>query len=241
MASDVQKNFIQEIGSYIRREALARGYLVCSPIVAQATVESFKGQGLSQLATKYHNYFGMKAGKSWKGKSICLRTGEEYSTGKITFINDSFRVYDNMEEGVKGYFVFISSARYANLKDARTPLEYLERIKADGYATSSTYVKNNMNRIALYGLQIYDEDLDGGVVINGNPYAIPTKTLKMGSKGNSVRWLQYELNRHGYGLIVDGIFGQKTEDAVRDYQNRHALVCDGLVGAKTRAELLSDN
>ena len=238
MASDIQKNFIQEIGSYIRREALARGYLVCSPIVAQATVESFKGQGLSQLATKYHNYFGMKAGKSWKGKSICLRTGEEYSTGKITFINDSFRVYDNMEEGVKGYFTFISSARYANLKTARTPQEYLERIKADGYATSSSYVQTNMKRISLYGLRVYDEDLDG-VVINGNPYAVPTKTIRIGSKGNAVRWLQYELNRSGYALIVDGIFGQKTEDAVRDFQNRHALICDGIVGAKTRAELLS--
>ena len=239
MASDVQKNFIQEIGSYIRREALARGYLVCSPIVAQATVESFKGQGLSQLATKYHNYFGMKAGKSWKGKSICLRTGEEYSTGKITFINDSFRVYDNMEEGVKGYFTFISTARYANLKTARTPQEYLERIKADGYCTSSTYVQTNMKRISLYGLRVYDEDLDG-VVINGNPYAVPTKTLRIGSKGNDVRWLQYELNRRGYGLVVDGVWGPKVEDAVRNYQNSRGLVCDGLVGAKTRAELLSN-
>ena len=73
----------------------------------------------------------------------------------------------------------------------------------------------------------------------GNPYAVPSKTMKNGSTGNGVRWLQYELNTRGYKLVVDGIFGQKTEDAVRDYQNRAMLVCDGLVGPATRAELLS--
>lgn len=72
---------------------------------------------------------------------------------------------------------------------------------------------------------------------NGNPYQIPDKTLKNGSKGNSVRWLQYELNLRGFGLIVDGVFGQKTEDAVRMYQNQRKLISDGIVGARTRAEL----
>lgn len=71
----------------------------------------------------------------------------------------------------------------------------------------------------------------------GNPYQIPDKTLKNGSKGNGVRWLQYELNRRGFGLIVDGVFGQKTEDAVRMYQNQRKLISDGIVGARTRAEL----
>lgn len=71
----------------------------------------------------------------------------------------------------------------------------------------------------------------------GNPYQIPDKTLKNGAKGNSVRWLQYELNRRGFGLIVDGVFGQKTEDAVRMYQNQRKLISDGIVGARTRAEL----
>lgn len=73
----------------------------------------------------------------------------------------------------------------------------------------------------------------------GNPYAEPDKTLHIGSRGNGVRWLQYELNLRGYGLIVDGVFGQMTESAVRDYQNRQKLVCDGLVGARTRGELLA--
>ena len=72
----------------------------------------------------------------------------------------------------------------------------------------------------------------------GNPYPVPDKTLKNGSRGNGVRWLQYELNQCGFGLIVDGAFGPKTEDAVRRFQNQHNLVCDGVVGPATREALL---
>lgn len=73
----------------------------------------------------------------------------------------------------------------------------------------------------------------------GNPYQEPTKNLKNGSTGNGVRWLQYELNWRGYGLVIDGIFGKNTEAAVRSFQNRSSLVCDGIVGPKTRAALRS--
>lgn len=73
----------------------------------------------------------------------------------------------------------------------------------------------------------------------GNPYSPPTKTLKRGSKGSGVSWLQYELNQRGAKLIVDGKFGQKTEDEVRAYQNRRALISDGIVGPVTRAELIA--
>jgi flagellum-specific peptidoglycan hydrolase FlgJ len=79
MASDMQKQFIREIGPIIREEAAARGYQVASPIIAQATVESFKGAGLSTLASKYHNYFGMKAGSKWAGPTVNLKTGRSTS------------------------------------------------------------------------------------------------------------------------------------------------------------------
>ena len=121
------KKFISEIAPIIQKEAKARGYLVCSPVIAQACIES--AYGLSGLA-KYHNYFGLKCGSAWTGKSVNMKTKEEYTTGTLTTIRDNFRVYDNMIEGVKGYFDFISTKRYANLKTANTPQLYLERIKA---------------------------------------------------------------------------------------------------------------
>lgn len=46
---------------------------------------------------------------------------EEYTPGTLTQIKDNFRVYDNMEEGVKGYFEFIQLSRYQNLRGITDP------------------------------------------------------------------------------------------------------------------------
>lgn len=147
--------FIETIAPLIQKESKRRGYKVASPIIAQACCES--AFGASSLGYKYHNYFGMKCGSSWKGKSVNLKTKEEYKVGQLTTIKDNFRVYDSMEEGVIGYFDFISMKRYANLKEANSPRQYLEYIKADGYATSSTYITTNMNIVDKYNLRCFDE------------------------------------------------------------------------------------
>lgn len=155
MATAIQvATFIEKIAPIIKEEAKKRGYKVCSPIIAQACVES--AFGTSSLGYRYHNYFGMKCGSSWRGKSVNLKTKEEYTTGILTTIRDNFRVYDDMVGGVCGYFDFISTKRYENLKSATSPREYLERIKQDGYATSSSYVNTNMNCVNKYGLTKYD-------------------------------------------------------------------------------------
>lgn len=152
MSSAQAKAFIQKIGPLIQAEARARGYKVCSPIIAQAVVESRYGE--SGLA-KYHNYFGLKCGSSWKGPSVNMKTKEEVNSTLVS-IRDNFRAYPDMIAGVKGYFDFINTKRYANLKSAETPEEYLTRIKADGYATSSRYVQTNMDCIKKYDLFEYD-------------------------------------------------------------------------------------
>lgn len=147
--------FIAEIAGYVEKYAYVYGVLVHSPIIAQAILES--GWGESKLASQYHNYFGLKCGSKWTGKSVNLTTQEEYTAGTLTTIKDNFRVYDSMEEGVKGYFDFIQLTRYHNLRGITDPKKYLETIKADGYATSSTYVANNMKLINQYGLTKYDK------------------------------------------------------------------------------------
>lgn len=48
-----------------------------------------------------------------------MRTQEEYREGTLTSIRDNFRVFDSMEEGVKGYFEFIQLERYRNLRGIR--------------------------------------------------------------------------------------------------------------------------
>lgn len=154
------QEFIEEIAKYVQEYAYVYGIMVHSPIIAQAILES--GWGESKLASVYHNYFGLKCGTKWTGKSVNLTTSEEYEVGTYTTIKDNFRVYDNMEEGVKGYFEFIQLARYQNLRGITDPQAYLETIKADGYATSSTYVENNMKLVKQYNLTQYDSTATEG-------------------------------------------------------------------------------
>lgn len=150
-----KKKFTINIAKYVRKYAPKYGIKVYSPIIAQAIHES--GWGESSLAWKYHNYFGLKCGTLWTGKSVNLSTKEEYTAGTLTTIRDNFRVYDNMEQGVIGYFEFIQRPRYANLKGVTSCEQYLINIKNDGYATGSLYVDHTMDVVNIYNLKQFDK------------------------------------------------------------------------------------
>ena len=66
-------------------------------------------------------------------------------------------------------------------------------------------------------------------------YEMPVETLKKGMSGDGVRWLQQALNRKGYSLTVDGVFGNATENAVKDFQSK--VFSDGIVGIQTKTLL----
>lgn len=62
-------------------------------------------------------------------------------------------------------------------------------------------------------------------------------TLRQGSRGKDVKYLQDILNHLGYPVVADGIFGPKTEAAVKKFQRDFNLVADGIVGPKTWSAL----
>jgi lysozyme family protein len=64
-------------------------------------------------------------------------------------------------------------------------------------------------------------------------------TLREGSKNTEeVKALQRELREEGYDLNVDGKFGKKTTEAVKDFQRQSGLQVDGVVGGKTWEQLI---
>lgn len=58
------------------------------------------------------------------------------------------------------------------------------------------------------------------------------KTVRKGSKGANVKAVQKVLNKSGArpALSVDGVFGNKTETALKAYQKKHKLKVDGIAG-----------
>lgn len=70
------------------------------------------------------------------------------------------------------------------------------------------------------------------------PEEIVYFNLRRGSKGTEVTRLQTALNAQGYDCgAADGIFGAKTEAAVRNFQSDHSLTVDGIAGRDTQAAL----
>lgn len=63
--------------------------------------------------------------------------------------------------------------------------------------------------------------------------------LSYGSRGDEVKKLQESLNANGYNLAVDGIYGPKTQEAVRKYQQSNGLAADGsgIFGSETSGKL----
>jgi peptidoglycan hydrolase-like protein with peptidoglycan-binding domain len=66
----------------------------------------------------------------------------------------------------------------------------------------------------------------------------PFPLVKEGDKNHPVETLQYLLGAHGDAVIVDGIFGVRTDAAVRTFQGSQNLAVDGLVGLHTWSDLL---
>lgn len=122
-----------------------------------------------------------------------------------------------------------------------TTANAVQKLEATGLFYPAIPYRNGM--ILMPG-DILCTQIRGHIVIvisddnpNKNPYTEPTKNVRLNTKGNDARWLQFELNRRGYKLIVDGIAGQKTIEALKDFQQKNGLTVDGICGEKTRAAL----
>lgn len=208
--------------------------ILASLTAAQALIESNKGN--SGLTVKGNNLFGMKG--VYKGQSVTMPTKEWNGRQYIT-INAQFRKYPSWQESISDHSgLFNRSSRYSNLRGLKDYKAACRYVQQDGYATSPTYTQTLLKTIENYKLWAWDLEAQGQTVElpkTGNPYSEPTKPVKLNSRGNDVRWLQYELNQHGYKLMVDGVAGNLTIGAVLDFQKKHPpLEVDGICGPRTR-------
>ena len=83
-------------------------------------------------------------------------------------------------------------------------------------------------------------DLSQIYLLIGQTKSTDDGLLRKGDTGSAVKLLQRRLNILGAQLTVDGIWGVKTDTAVRNYQYHAGLTVDGIVGPKTQAALIKD-
>jgi peptidoglycan hydrolase-like protein with peptidoglycan-binding domain len=83
---------------------------------------------------------------------------------------------------------------------------------------------------------LQEDGIVGGLtweaLYRGSPVNMPV--LRYGSKDGAVITLQWVLRCTGdYQVSIDGDFGDRTEAAVKSFQQSHGLVVDGIVGEET--------
>lgn len=152
-----KEQFIKEIAKYVQKYAPQFGIKVCSPVIAQACLESQYGN--SELSVNANNFFGLKyrAGRCPSASGIYYKDGaEQNADGTYTNSAMQWMKFPNMELGVKGYFEFINISNYASLKGITDPYKYLETIKECKYATSLNYVSNVFKVVEKWNLTQYD-------------------------------------------------------------------------------------
>lgn len=241
MATNAQIcNFIKLIAPDVQEAYKTLGKIKPSVCIGIACVEC--GAGTSDLMMRNHGLWGQKVGtgrtatKYWGGKFYVAKTKEEYKVGEHTIIKDAFRSYESNLMGALNFYELLNTSLYRRVRSDQSFEEQMRAIKKCGYMTSSTEVNSVLTYINNFGLTKYDFAPDL-VEIQDNPYKLDALGLRSGARGESVKWLQFELNRYSYALACDGIYGPKTKAAVISYQKARGLVPDGIAGRLTLKSL----
>lgn len=124
--------------------------------LAQWALESLWGE---HHCGEANNYFGIKAGRGWRGPVVMLST-KEWSRTKGWYVAQApFRKYASMAESFADHGRFLrDNKRYAALF-AMPPGDYkswCRGLRVAGYATDPKYADMLISVIERYGFQFYN-------------------------------------------------------------------------------------
>lgn len=163
-----QLNFITNIANACKVNE--KYNILPSLTIAQAIKES--NWGKSKLSALYFNFFGMK----WTSNCGCdyvEMPTKEWNGNCYINVLAKFRRYKDFNDGIKGYYEFLSYNRYKNLIGVKDSYLACKLIQLDGWATSPTYANSLYNDYILkYNLLKYDTDFGINKYISGNVYVL---------------------------------------------------------------------
>ena len=147
MADTPQRSYIEKY-SDLAVEEMYRTGVPASITLAQGLLES--GNGLSELAVKGNNHFGIKCHNTWTGAKVYHDDDRK---------GECFRKYDNPVESFRDHSDFLRYRdRYKFLFDYE-PTDYKSwayGLKAAGYATDPKYPEKLIRLIEEHELYLYD-------------------------------------------------------------------------------------
>jgi hypothetical protein len=212
-------------------------------MVAQSIMES--GRCTTELSTKHLNPFGMHY-VNFNG-SLCTKV--QYYTDSEPVQDDGkrwgwFAQYPSYENAIRGWENWFLKWEHYQAIWKNNP-EYLQDPEKFLYAISPHYCPPGMRPEWAkihgglnYPQYILQKLLPEAKALLKSITPSAYKTLKQGDRGEDVLQLQKELNaRIGSFLVCDGIYGQKTYEAVKKAEANLGLVEDGVADPIFREKL----
>lgn len=129
-------------------EQMKKYKIPASITLAQGLLES--GAGMSTLARKSNNHFGIKCHNTWRGRKVYY---DDDARGEC------FRAYRKVEDSYEDHSEFLThGARYAFLFDLKITdyKGWAKGLKKAGYATDRSYANRLITIIEDYELYKYD-------------------------------------------------------------------------------------
>ena len=151
-------------------------------------------------------------------------------------------IFDSIDEAVEDVF-----RNYLSRPNVRQPIltQYCDgnRVQCPQWMSqwgSASLGEQGYDAISIirnyYGDNMY---INIAEEVSGVPVSYPGFPLSIGSTGSSVMKIQEQLNTisNNYPLIPkltpDGVFGERTQEAVKTFQSVFGLTQDGIVGSRT--------
>ena len=175
-----KEEYIAACGS-IAQALMAETGILASVVTAQCCLETGFGLGADSvplMQPDVNNLLGMKKDlinstwsqySVWHGESIKKKT-PEYHNGKLVYIDDYFRKYDDYENCIRDYEMFLSwvkndkGYKYRRIIGMTDPAAVIHAIRIgtgtdahpEGYMTDPNYEKKILSLISQYNLRQYD-------------------------------------------------------------------------------------
>lgn len=197
-------------------------------------VRRINSQNLTLLVTFAYNAFGTSF-NSASGLEVYYSPSSIKATQSKQLAQD---LYNQLIKGTEQNGRGVKTLNVGVLSNVNCPSSLIE----SGFMTNLREAQLMIN--PLFQTEVGEEACHGvcnylGVDFITRDNLSNYPLLRLGDKGNFVFLLQFILNQYGNNLTIDGIWGNKTQDAVLRFQKENSLTQDGLVGKNTWKTLLT--
>ncbi len=223
------KNYYVRYRDYIKNVASSEIYSTWPESTIQANVLAIQSFTLNRVYTEWYRNkgyeFTITTSTAYDHKWIPNRNIFESISTVVDEIFSNFLSRPNVQQPIL--------TQYCDGKNVSCPnwmSQWGSKSLGDQGYTAIEILRN------YYGDSIYINETEE---ISGVPSSYPGTPLRQGSTGDKVRQMQRQLNviAGAYPLIPkiaeDGIFGPRTEEAVKTFQKIFNLTQDGIVGFRT--------